>query len=476
VAGVACAPGDGADGGGSAVHAAARGHRGRLFGTDGVRGIANGDLTPLLAYQLGRAGTFCLMRGDGRPRIMVGRDTRASGEMLEAALVAGICSVGADVVRAGIMTTPGVAMLVQRRGCTAGIVISASHNPAQYNGIKFFSSDGYKLPDDIEAQIEDLILEGGVDRLPSPLAEGVGRTCDDAGASAEYCAFLGSTVPGLRLQGRRVVLDCANGAASHIAPQVFAGLGAEVTAIHDHPDGLNINRRCGAIDVRSLQRSVRELGAVVGLAFDGDADRLIAVDETGAAVDGDAILVACALFLDARGELPLRTVVSTVMANLGVDRALGEAGIGVVRVHVGDRHVLEAMRKRGLALGGEQSGHIIFLRHATTGDGILTGLQLVRVMQDSGLPLSKLAARMERLPQCLVNVTVADRQAVHGAERVVAAVAAAEAKLKPWGRVVVRPSGTEPMVRVMVEGEDDELVRRLAGELADIIGRECGAG
>ncbi|MCL6450004.1 MAG: phosphoglucosamine mutase [Acetobacteraceae bacterium] len=442
----------------------------RLFGTDGVRGVANADLSPELAFRLGRAGAFCLSRGARRPRVVVGRDTRASGELLEAAVVAGLCSVGADAARVGVITTPGVAYLVRRTKSDAGVVISASHNPAEYNGIKFFSAQGYKLPDDLEDQVERLALDGAED-LPSPTGAGVGRVLERAADVEEYLRFLVGSAA-CRLDGLRVVVDCANGAASTIAPRVLEELGARVTPINCRPDGHNINLECGSTCPAALQRAVRELGADVGLAHDGDADRLIAVDEKGQVVDGDGIMVVCGLHLHSRGQLGGGTVVTTIMSNLGLDRALAGAGLKVLRTQVGDRYVLEAMLARGLTFGGEQSGHIILLDRATTGDGILTALVLLEAMQESGQPLSKLAARMERLPQQLVNVPVVRGARLDGNARVDAARRGAEAR----GLLVnVRTSGTESaVVRVLVQGQDAAEVAEAAEELAAVIREELG--
>ncbi len=446
---------------------------GRLFGTDGVRGIANADLTPELCFRLGRAAAAWFARGGGRPRLLVGRDTRLSGPVLEGALLAGIASAGGDAVSVGVMTTPGVAALVRRRAVAGGAVISASHNPAEYNGIKFFGPDGFKLSDEAEGEIEALT---GRDDLPRPTGAGLGRLGSDPGAEEEYVAAVAATVPG-GLAGLRVVLDCAHGAAFRVAPRLFESLGARVTVLNDRPDGLNINAGCGALHPQALQEAVRREGADVGLAFDGDADRVIAVDERGQVVDGDQILAVAALHLARAGRLPGSAVVATVMSNLGLERALGAAGVRLVRTRVGDRYVLEAMRQGGYALGGEQSGHVIFLEHATTGDGLVTGAQLLRIMQETGRRLSELAAVMVRYPQVLVNVKVrgrdvADRLAA--SEAVGEAIARAEEALAGRGRVLVRASGTEPVVRVMVEGEEAARVEGLARELAGVIRRELG--
>ncbi|MBX6377005.1 MAG: phosphoglucosamine mutase, partial [Clostridia bacterium] len=407
----------------------------RLFGTDGVRGEANRELTPELALGLGRALVQVLGSGHGRPRILIGRDTRRSGDMLAAALSAGLASAGADVVSAGVVTTPAVARLVSSEGFDAGGVVSASHNPAAYNGIKFFSADGLKLADDLEEAVERLL---GEPLTPSarPGGEAVGAIREDAGLAERYLEWVVATV-GPALKGLRVVCDCANGAAYRLAPEALRRAGAEVVALHAEPDGLNVNRDCGSLHPASLQRAVLEHRADAGLALDGDADRCIAVDEQGQVVDGDQILAIAATHLLARGALPHNTVVATVMSNLGLERYLAAAGIRVVRTPVGDRHVQEAMRRGGFALGGEQSGHIIFGAHATTGDGILTGLQLLRITVAEGQPLSRLAARMRRYPQVLVNVPMPRGVCWEEAPAVQAALAEARRRLEGEGRVLV---------------------------------------
>lgn len=439
-----------------------------------MRGIANGDLTPELAFRLGRAAASWLARDGARPRLLVGRDTRLSSPMLEAALLAGIASAGGDAVSLGVITTPGVAALVCRRRAAGGAVVSASHNPAEYNGIKFFGPDGYKLPDEAEERIEALMREDG---LPRPTGAALGRLEVDEGAGEEYLAALEATVPE-GLEGLRVVLDCAHGAAYRLAPALFRRLGARVRVLHDRPDGLNINAGCGALHPRALQEAVVREGADAGLAFDGDADRVIAVDERGQVVDGDQVLAVAALHLKGAGRLPGATVVATVMSNLGLEHTLAAAGVRLLRTRVGDRYVLEAMREGGYVLGGEPSGHVIFLEHATTGDGLVTGAQLLRIMRETGRRLSELAAVMVRYPQALLNVRVApgaragDR--VAGSRAVQEAIARAERLLAGRGRVLVRPSGTEPLVRVMVEGQDAAQVEGLARELASAIERELG--
>ncbi len=445
-----------------------------LFGTDGVRGIANADLTPELAFRLGRAAAAVLARegaaGGERPRLLIGKDTRLSSDLLEAALAAGAASAGVDAVLLGVISTPGVAYLVRSSGAAGGAVISASHNPAEYNGVKFFSSSGFKFSDDVEAEMESLVLAAD-DGLPRPTGGGLGRIRVQPDLLDRYVAYVAGTAAG-RLDGWKVVLDCGNGAACRIAPEVFRRLGAQVVVLNDRPDGLNINAGCGSLHPEGLQAAVVREGADVGLAFDGDADRVIAVDEQGRVVDGDQILAIAGLELARRGRLPHRTVVATVMSNLGLEEVLAGAGVRLVRTKVGDRYVLEAMLEGGYALGGEQSGHVILLDHATTGDGVLTAVQVLDMVREAGQPLSALAGRMPRYPQVLVNVPAAGRERLSESAAVRAALARAEQALAGRGRVLVRPSGTEPLVRVMVEGRDPAEVEGLAAELASVIRRE----
>lgn len=440
---------------------------GSLFGTDGVRGIANKDLSAELAYRLGRATAYVLARDRQRPPILVGRDTRISGDLLEAALTAGILSTGADVWQVGVVPTPAVAYLTRTLGAAAGVVISASHNPVADNGIKIFGPDGYKLPDALEGEIEALV-GGSMEHLPYPTGAAVGRRFAREEAAERYLAHVLSTVR-VQLRGLRIVVDCANGAASHMTPRVLRELGAEVIAINHEPDGLNINANCGSLSPGALQRAVLDYGAHLGLAHDGDADRLIAVDEKGQIVDGDRILLACALHLKAKGELAANTVVVTVMSNGGLHRALREAGIEVRETPVGDRYVLEEMLRCGAILGGEQSGHIIFLRHNTTGDGLITALQLLEVMVSTGTPLSALAARMESLPQVTRSVRVADKERAMGDPRLAEAIAQAQRQLNGRGRILVRPSGTEPVIRIMVEGPVREELEAIVECLGEVV-------
>jgi phosphoglucosamine mutase len=446
---------------------------GKYFGTDGVRGRANADLTPELALALGRAAVGALRAsGDDRaPLVVVGRDPRASGRLLESALVAGICSAGGDALLVGVVPTPAVAFLTRHYGAAAGAVISASHNPMPDNGIKFFGPEGFKLPDALEERIEGAL--GAADQAaPRPVAGEVGRVREAPDAVEAYLAHLLEDVPDLG--GLRVVVDCANGAAATVAPEAYRRAGAEVTPVAAEPDGENINAGVGSTHPEHVQAAVSRTKADVGLAHDGDADRLIAVDEHGELVDGDVILAVAALDERARDRLPTATVVTTVMTNLGFRQAMAAHGIEVVQTAVGDRYVLEAMLAGGHTLGGEQSGHIIFLDRATTGDGVLTALRLLAIMARTGRPLSELGKVMRRLPQVLVNVRVADRDGLTSSAAVTAAVAAAEAALGDRGRVLVRASGTEPLVRVMVEAETEEGARAVAERLAEVVSDQLG--
>lgn len=449
---------------------------GRLFGTDGIRGIVNEDLTPELAFRLGKAAAYCLARERERPRILIGRDTRVSGDLIESAFVAGVCSVGADVFRAGVITTPGVAYLVREMSLDAGVVVSASHNPVHYNGIKLFSRDGFKLPDEMEEEIERLVLDGRCDSLPVATGHRVGRVLEERNGTwgERYARFLAGTAD-KPLRGLKVAVDCANGAASQIAPSVYRELGARVEVINDSPDGSNINLECGSTAPEGLQRLVRESESDVGLAFDGDGDRVIAVDEKGRVVDGDQIMAICALDFDRKGRLRNRSLVATVMSNLGLELAMREAGIRVLRTKVGDRYVLEEMLKRGIVLGGEQSGHIIMLDYNTTGDGVLTSLRLLQIMEDKGQSLSELSGVMTKLPQYLVNVAVPKGWNYLDNPRIKEVIREADALLGSGGRLVIRPSGTEPVIRIMVEAEDEGLARTLADGLARVMREEARA-
>lgn len=436
------------------------------FGTDGIRGVANADLTPEMAMAVGRAAALVLKRGDKSPRMVIGRDTRLSGQMLEAALVAGICSAGVDVLLAGVLPTPAVAYLTRELGLQGGVVISASHNPAPDNGIKFFGPSGYKLPDEVEEEIAGLASSGNWGNLPT--GGKLGRPYQLPDAVEKYASFLLSTVD-VSLAGMKIVVDCAHGAAYQVAPAVLRRLGAEVVAINTSPDGCNINVGCGSTHPEQLMRAVQEHGADLGLAHDGDADRVLAVDHNGQLVDGDQIMVICARDLQQRGRLSRNTAVVTVMSNLGLHLALQKSGINVLQTKVGDRYVLEECLKSGAVFGGEQSGHILFLEHNTTGDGILTALQLLAVVKKSGRPLAELAGQMQRLPQLLVNQRVKDKQAVMSSPALLTAIRRYEKLLQGRGRILVRPSGTEPLVRVMAEGEDQGELQRIVDELVQLI-------
>lgn len=436
----------------------------KLFGTDGVRGVANLQLTPDLALRLGRAAAFELATG-GRPRIVLGRDTRASGPMLQAALAAGIMSAGAEVVDIGVVPTPAVAFWVITLGASAGAVISASHNPFSDNGIKFFGGDGFKLTDEQEERIEALVDSAH----PGGPAGGTGVLSD---AEDLYVKHTLESLEGRSLEGLRVVLDCSNGAAFRTSPEAFARAGAELIVINADPDGVNINAGCGSQHLGGLVDRVRATGAHLGLAHDGDADRVIAVDEQGQVVDGDCLIAALAIELKEAGSLSGDLVVSTVMANLGFRRALAAAGIELAETPVGDRYVLEEMRRCEASIGGEQSGHVIFSRFSTTGDGLITGLRLAGLMVSRNRKLSELAAVVEKFPQVLVNVPVKDARRAGSSPVLAEAVEQAQSQMGDRGRVLVRPSGTEPLVRVMVEAPDIETADSVAAGLAAVIAGE----
>lgn len=445
---------------------------GKYFGTDGVRGVANTELTPELAFKIGRCGGHVLTKaaGNGKPTVCIGMDTRISGPMLEAAMTAGLLSIGANVIRLGVVTTPAVAYLTRKLGLQAGVMISASHNPVEDNGIKFFGGDGFKLTDETELEIERLIDEEE-DRLPRPAGGDLGEVADRPEAALQYVSYLKSTVD-VDFEGMRIVLDCANGAAHGLAPRVFRELGAEVFLLGAAPNGLNINKQCGSTHPETLQAEVRRLGADLGLSYDGDADRLIAVDEQGEVTDGDYILAICGDYLNREGKLNHSTVVSTVMSNLGYHKALEGLGIRSKQTAVGDRYVMEAMREGGYNLGGEQSGHVIFLDYSTTGDGILTSLQLAQVVRKTGKPLSELKNVMRKYPQVLLNVRVADKSRLNDNPAIVQAIKEAEMRLAGNGRVLVRPSGTESLVRVMIEGPEEALIAQYAQRIADVVKAE----
>jgi phosphoglucosamine mutase len=442
----------------------------RLFGTDGVRGLANGELTPELALSLAASAARVLAAHDRshRPVAVVGRDPRASGEMLEAAVVAGLASAGADVLRLGVLPTPAVAYLVGALHADLGVMISASHNPMPDNGIKLFAAGGHKLPDGIEDEIEAGLAERGA----RPTGSGVGRVSDVKDAVDRYVEYLLSATPH-SLRGVRIVVDCANGASSIAAPEVYRKAGAEVIAIHAEPDGLNINDNCGSNHPELLRAAVLKHKADLGIAHDGDADRCVAVDAAGEMVDGDQIMAVLALAMAEAGELTDDTLVATVMSNLGLHLAMRAHGVRVVTTAVGDRYVLEELRTGGYALGGEQSGHVVFPAYATTGDGLLTALRLMSRMASTGKPLAELAGVMQRLPQVLVNVRVADKAAVADSSAVRDAVGAVEAELGDEGRVLLRPSGTEQLVRVMVEAPAQAIAQAAADRLAGVVSAVC---
>ena len=447
---------------------------GKYFGTDGVRGEANVELTPELAFKLGRFGGYVLSQHEEEtPLVFGGRDTRISGEMLEHALIAGLLSVGIRVYKLGVIATPGVAYLVRTEKASAGVMISASHNPALDNGIKFFGGDGFKLDDDRELEIEAL-LDAAEDTLPRPSAQGLGTVMEYPEGLRKYQEFLVST--GVQLEGMHVVLDTANGAASTSARQIFADLGAQLTVIGENPDGLNINDGVGSTHPEHLQEKVKEVGAAIGLAFDGDSDRLIAVDENGEIVDGDKIMYIIGSYLSSKGLLEKNTIVTTVMSNLGFHKALDAKGIQKEITAVGDRYVVEEMRKSGYNLGGEQSGHVVIMDYNTTGDGQLTGVQLTKIMQETGKKLSELAAEVTIYPQKLVNIRVENSMKDKAMEvpAIREIIEKMEAEMAGNGRILVRPSGTEPLLRVMAEAPTHEEVDYYVDTIAAVVQAEIG--
>ena len=443
---------------------------GQLFGTDGIRGEANRDLTPDLALNISRIGAYLLAENNEKASMVVGRDTRLSGDMLEGAIISGITSLGIDVHLAGIISTPGVPFLIRELKAQGGIMISASHNPVEDNGIKFFDSRGLKLSDELEEKIEEYYFQGK-NNLPRPGGDRVGRTHKIDDASFRYIDFLKGTFGG-NLKGLKVVVDCANGALYHIAPFLFEELGATVISLHNCPDGERINVECGSTHPEMVREVLLQHGAHAGFTFDGDGDRLIAVDEKGNIVDGDQIMIICGNYLKERGALQKDTIVATVMSNLGMDLAAQRLGLNIKRTRVGDRYVLEAMLREGYNFGGEQSGHIIFLNHNTTGDGALTALNLAKVITSTEKPLSQLAELMERLPQVLKNARVKSNKEVFGNERIQEAIKKVEDKLGEKGRVLVRPSGTEPLVRVMLEGPNEDELHIMASGITKVIEEE----
>ncbi len=448
---------------------------GKLFGTDGIRGVANiHPMTTEMAMQVGRGAAYIFKNKERRHRIVIGKDTRLSGYMIENALVAGICSMGVDVLLVGPLPTPGIAFITSSMRADAGIVISASHNPFQDNGIKIFSGNGFKLPDELENKIEELIFSEQIDSL-RPTAGEVGKAFRVDDAVGRYVVHLKNTFPKeLTLEGMKIVVDCAHGAAYRVAPAVFEELGAEVVCMGVEPNGENINHECGSLNPQVVMREVKKRGAHFGVSLDGDADRAIFSDELGNQVDGDRIMAVCADDLHKAKRLKRNTLVSTVMSNLGLDLAMKERGIRVVHTQVGDRYVVEEMAKGGYNLGGEQSGHLIFLDYNTTGDGILSALQVLSVVIRSGKKLSDLAKIMTPLPQVLRNVRVREKKDVHRIPSIAALIKKIQGQLAERGRVLVRPSGTENLIRVMVEGESENEITGYAGEISEAIRQALG--
>lgn len=444
---------------------------GNYFGTDGVRGIANQKLTPELALKIGKAGAYILSQNVPSKTIILGKDTRLSGDMLEGALIAGICSVGVNVIKVGVLPTPAIAYLTKHLDSIGGIVISASHNPMQDNGIKFFGSNGYKLPDQTEAKIEELMEN--IDSINLPVGKEIGKVLPEIKACELYSEFLQGVLKKdfleTNFKGLKVVLDCANGSAFDIAPKIIASLGAEVISFHQEPNGENINDNCGSTHPENLMEKVVSCKADLGLAFDGDADRLLAIDELGNLVDGDQIMVICAKDKQKKGTLSSNAVVVTVMSNLGLHLSLKESGIKIYQTKVGDRYVLEECLKIGANFGGEQSGHILFLEHNTTGDGLLTALELLAVIKESNQKLSILASQMERLPQILKNVPVMDKNLVMQSQELKKAIIEQEKLLNGQGRILVRPSGTEELVRIMAEGRNLDQLNQIISSLVKIV-------
>lgn len=460
----------------------------RLFGTDGVRGVANRDLTALLAMRLGMAGghlfrTAALAQADAshresgiRTQVIIGRDTRLSGDMLEAALAAGLAARGVDVVNVGVVPTPAVAQITLAHSAAAGVVISASHNPYEDNGIKFFGANGKKLPDSVEEEIERLL--DALDTLPRPTGGDIGRVVETREPVADYVARVEATVRDMGprpLAGLRLVMDCANGAAYELAPQIFHDLGADLTVLHDQPDGVNINVQCGSTRPQEMAETVRRLGANAGLAFDGDADRVMLADEHGAIVDGDRMMAILALHLHAAGKLPGNVVVATIMSNVGLEQALGAEGITLHRTDVGDRYVAEAMQSLGAAIGGEQSGHILLPYLTPTGDGLVTALQVLAIMRATGKPLSALAGVVQSHPQLLKNVRVKSKLGWREDSDIQQAIAVGEQQLGNAKWLSVRPSGTEPLIRVMAQGTDKATVENVVHDICAVVERKLGA-
>ncbi|WP_340397452.1 phosphoglucosamine mutase [Paenibacillus sp. FSL E2-0202] len=443
---------------------------GKYFGTDGVRGVANRELTAEMAYSIGRCGGYVLAGNLDKPKVVIGMDTRISGPLLESALIAGLLSIGADVIRIGVVSTPAVAYITRLLKADAGVMISASHNPVEDNGIKFFGGDGFKLTDETELRIEEL-MDAEVDELPRPIGSGLGMVTVDNDAKYLYLEYLKTTIS-QDFKGIKVVLDCAHGAAYELAPRLFRELGAEVISIGAEPDGLNINDGFGSTHPETLREEVLRYGADLGLAFDGDADRLIAIDNNGDEVDGDFILCICGDAMNRAGKLKDSTIVSTVMSNIGFYKATEKLSLNTAKTAVGDRYVMEEMRRGGFNLGGEQSGHVIFLDYNTTGDGILTAIQLVDTLKATGKQLSEVKSMMTKYPQVLVNVRVQDKTNYPNNPAIEAAIAEVEGKLGDNGRVLVRPSGTESLIRVMAEGPDKSDLDLYVNQIVEVVQRE----
>lgn len=449
---------------------------GRLFGTDGARGIANQDLTCEIAMQIGRAAAMVLIEENvKRPKVLIGKDTRQSSDMLEAALTTGLCSVGSDVLSVGVVPTPAVAYLVGKYGCDAGIMISASHNPCEYNGIKIFQGNGYKLPDALEEEIEAIIFDNA-EEIPCKIGGDVGKVSFCETAIDDYVQHLLSTADNMSFENMKIAIDCANGSSSVTAEKVFTALGAQVHMISHKPDGVNINLDCGSTHMGNLQKFVKDNKFDLGFAFDGDADRMLAVDENGEIVDGDRIIAVCSSHMKKIGTLAKNTAVVTVMSNMGFFKFCDDNNIQCKKTAVGDRYVLEKMLKDGYNIGGEQSGHVIFLDYATTGDGQLSAIQLLKAINSSKDKFSHLAKQMEIFPQVLINVVVSKqgKERYNNDEEIIAAVQRAEMELVGNGRVLVRVSGTEPLIRVMLEGKDYDLISRLGNEIADVVKERLG--
>jgi len=447
----------------------------KMFGTDGVRGVANQDpMTSEMALRIGRAAAHIFRDSPRRHRIVIGKDTRLSGYMIESALTAGLCSMGMDVLLVGPIPTPGIAFLTRSLRADAGVVVSASHNPYEDNGIKFFGRDGFKLPDEVENKIEDLIFTGAIDGI-RPTASEIGKAFRIDDAIGRYNEFVKSSIPrGMDLSGFRVVVDSANGAAYKIGPRILIELGADVISLYDQPSGMNINQGCGSLYPEVISHSTVANNARIGIAFDGDADRMILCDEKGTIVDGDVVMAICALHMMREGRLKQNTLVATVMSNLGLELAMQKEGGRLIRVAVGDRYVMEKMIEGGYNLGGEQSGHIIFLDHNTTGDGLISALQVLSIMKQTGKSLSTLAGCMKNYPQVLVNVKVKERRDLSSIPEIAQCMAEIEKQINGTGRLLLRYSGTEPKVRVMIEGEDQEKIKALADGLAGIIKQKLG--